>query len=147
MVGWRPERDLGKAAMEKSLWEAADQSQAHSPLHTDALGWAAELHNRQRRKAKTVPYISHLIAISALAREDGGDEPLAIAALLHDAIEDCGVSQQQIAQRFGERVAQIVADCTDTSDAVAANGEKEPWLLRKTAPSSICPMPTAIPCW
>ena len=97
----------------------ASQPLAYSQLYTDALGWAAELHSRQRRKAKTVPYISHLIAVSALVWEDGGDEELAIAALLHDAIEDCGVSQQQIAQRFGERVAQVVADCTDTSEAVA----------------------------
>lgn len=110
----------------------ASQPLAYSQLYTDALGWAAELHSRQRRKAKTVPYISHLIAVSALVWEDGGDEELAIAALLHDAIEDCGVSQQQIAQRFGERVAQVVADCTDTSEAVATGGEKEPWLLRKT---------------
>jgi (p)ppGpp synthase/HD superfamily hydrolase len=109
-----------------------NQTLAHSPRYIDALGWAAELHSYQRRKAKNVPYISHLISVSALVWEDGGDEQLAIAALLHDAIEDCGVSQQQIAQRFGERVAQIVADCTDTSDAVAADGEKEPWLLRKT---------------
>jgi (p)ppGpp synthase/HD superfamily hydrolase len=109
-----------------------NQTLAHSPRYIDALGWAAELHSYQRRKAKNVPYISHLISVSALVWEDGGDEQLAIAALLHDAIEDCGVSQQQIAQRFGERVAQIVADCTDTSDAVAAGGEKEPWLLRKT---------------
>jgi (p)ppGpp synthase/HD superfamily hydrolase len=109
-----------------------NQTLAHSPRYIDALGWAAELHSQQRRKEKNVPYISHLIAVSALVWEDGGDEQLAIAALLHDAIEDCGVSQQQIAQRFGERVAQIVADCTDTSDAVAADGEKEPWLLRKT---------------
>ena len=105
---------------------------AYSPRYTEALGWASELHRQQRRKAKTVPYISHLIAVSALVWEDGGDEDLAIAALLHDAIEDCGVSQQQIAQRFGERVAQVVADCTDTSEAVASGGEKEPWLLRKT---------------
>ena len=108
------------------------QTLAHSQRYTDALSWAAELHSQQRRKAKDVPYISHLIAVSALLWEDGGEEPLAIAALLHDAIEDCGVSQQQIAQRFGERVGQIVAECTDTSDAVAADGEKEPWLLRKS---------------
>jgi (p)ppGpp synthase/HD superfamily hydrolase len=105
---------------------------AHSPRYTEALGWASELHRQQRRKAKTVPYISHLIAVSALVWEDGGDEELAIAALLHDAIEHSGVSQQQIAQRFGERVAQVVADCTDTSEGVATGGEKEPWLLRKT---------------
>ena len=117
-----------------------NQTLAHSQRYAEALSWAAELHSQQRRKAKDVPYISHLIAVSALVWEDGGDEPLAIAALLHDAIEDCGVSQQQIAQRFGERVAQIVADCTDTSDAVAAGGEKEPWLLRKTRYINHLPM-------
>jgi len=108
---------------------------AHSQRYTEALCWAAELHVRQRRKGKNVPYISHLIAVSALVWEDGQDEvaeDLAIAGLLHDAIEDCGVTQDQIAQRFGERVAQIVADCTDTSGAVGAGDDKEPWLLRKT---------------
>ncbi len=107
-------------------------SPAHSPRYTEALGWAAELHNGQRRKGKPVPYISHLIAVSALVWEDGGGEDLAIAALLHDAIEDAGVSEAQIAERFGVKVAQIVADCTDTNGAVAVRGEKEPWLLRKT---------------
>ena len=112
-----------------------DRTPAHSPRYTEALGWAAELHVRQRRKGKNAPYISHLIAVSALVWEDEqeeGAEDLAIAGLLHDAIEDCGVTQDQIAQRFGERVAQIVADCTDTSGAVGAGGDKEPWLLRKT---------------
>jgi len=114
---------------------------AHSQRYIDALGWAAELHRRQQRKGKDVPYIAHLIAVSSLVWEDGGQlghldekhrEELAIAGLLHDAIEDAGVSREQIAARFGERVAQIVVDCTDTSGAVAAGGQKEPWLLRKT---------------
>ena len=99
--------------------------------YTQALQWAAELHMQQRRKGKPVPYISHLIAVSALVWEDGGTEDLAIAALLHDAIEDCGVSEEQIAARFGEGVAAIVADCTDTNGAVAAGGIKEDWLTRK----------------
>jgi len=101
--------------------------------YSQALLWADELHRLQRRKGKlNVPYISHLIAVSALVWEDGGDEQQAIAALLHDAIEDAGVTQAQIAARFGERVGRIVADCTDTNGAVAAGGEKEPWILRKT---------------
>lgn len=105
---------------------------AHGQRYIDALGWAAELHRRQQRKGKPVPYISHLIAVSALIWEDGGDEDQAIAGLLHDAIEDAGITDGLIAARFGARVAQIVLDCTDTSGAVAAGGEKEPWLLRKT---------------
>ena len=110
----------------------ASDPPAHSHRYTDALSWAAELHRRQWRKGKPVPYISHLIAVSALVWEDGGDEEQAIAALLHDAIEDAGVSQEQIRQRFGQRVAQIVADCTDTSGAVEPGADKEPWLQRKT---------------
>ena len=61
-----------------------------TPRYGQALLWAEELHRQQRRKAKMVPYISHLISVSALVWEDGGDEDQAIAALLHDAIEDAG---------------------------------------------------------
>jgi len=97
----------------------------------EALQWAEELHREQRRKGKQVPYISHLISVSALVWEDGGTEDQAIAALLHDAIEDAGQSHRTIADRFGQAVADIVLDCTDTSPE-AKPGEKEPWLLRKT---------------
>jgi (p)ppGpp synthase/HD superfamily hydrolase len=109
-----------------------DAPLAHSQRYTDALGWASELHRRQSRKGKPVPYISHLMAVSGMVWEDGGDEDQAIAALLHDAIEDAGISAVQITARFGERVASIVVDCTDADGAVEPGAEKEPWLLRKT---------------
>ena len=102
-----------------------------TPRYGAALQWAEELHRAQRRKGKPVPYISHLISVSALVWEDGGNEDQAIAALLHDAIEDAGQSHASIAERFGVAVADIVRDCTDTSPE-AKPGEKEPWLLRKT---------------
>ena len=102
-----------------------------TPRYGKALQWADELHRPQRRKGKQVPYISHLISVSALVWEDGGHEDQAIAALLHDAIEDAGQSHRSIANRFGVAVADIVRDCTDTSPE-AKPGEKEPWLLRKT---------------
>jgi (p)ppGpp synthase/HD superfamily hydrolase len=102
-----------------------------TPRYGEALAWAEAIHRDQRRKGKQVPYISHLISVSALVWEDGGTEDQAIAALLHDAIEDAGQSHASIAERFGEAVANIVRDCTDTSDNTPA-GEKEPWLLRKT---------------
>ena len=102
-----------------------------TPRYGEALQWADELHRPQRRKSKQVPYISHLISVSALVWEDGGSEDQAIAALLHDAIEDAGQSHGSIAERFGDPVANIVRDCTDTSPK-EASGEKEPWLLRKT---------------
>jgi (p)ppGpp synthase/HD superfamily hydrolase len=97
-----------------------------------ALAWAAELRRRQQRKGKSVPYMAYLIAVSAVVWEDGGDEEQAIAALLHDAIEGTGVSAEQIAQRFGARVAQILVDCIDTTGTMHEGGEKEAWLLRKT---------------
>jgi (p)ppGpp synthase/HD superfamily hydrolase len=97
----------------------------------DALLWAEAIHREQRRKGKEVPYISHLIGVSALVWEDGGTEDQAIAALLHDAIEDAGQNHASIAERFGAAVADIVRDCTDTS-GTPVGGEKEPWLLRKT---------------
>ena len=104
---------------------------AVSARYGEALLWAEELHRNQRRKGKAIPYISHLIGVSALVWEDGGSEEQAIAALLHDAIEDAGQSHASIADRFGEAVANIVRDCTDTS-GTPVGGEKEPWLLRKT---------------
>ena len=82
-----------------------------------ALAYAAELHQDQLRKATEIPYISHLLSVAALALEDGGTEDEAIAALLHDALEDQGrdgQTRQEIEQRFGRRVLAIVIGCTDT---------------------------------
>ena len=62
-----------------------------------ALVFAAQLHREQQRKGSSVPYVSHLLAVAAIVVEHGGDEDEAIAALLHDAIEDQG------AQRRGKR--------------------------------------------
>lgn len=102
-----------------------------SARYGDVLLWAEQIHRDQRRKGKAIPYISHLISVSALLWEDGGTEDQAIAALLHDAIEDAGQSHTSIAERFGTPVADIVRDCIDTND-IAPSREKEPWLLRKT---------------
>jgi (p)ppGpp synthase/HD superfamily hydrolase len=95
-----------------------------------ALGYASRLHRDQRRKGSGVPYVSHLLGVAALAIEAGADEDQAIAALLHDAVEDQGGAEQlaEIRRRFGDAVAAIVADCTD-SDAEL----KPPWRARKEA--------------
>ena len=84
-----------------------------SPRYVDALGWAASLHQGQRRLGKDVPYLAHVMAVSSLVWEDGGDEDQAIAGLLHDAIEDAGQNHRSIAERYGTAVADIVQDCTD----------------------------------
>lgn len=106
--------------------------QAHSDRYDQALLWTAQLHRKQFRKGKPIPYISHLISVSALVWEDGGSEDQAIAALLHDAIEDAQQDHASIAQRFGTPVADIVVACTDTDGPVAEEAAKEPWIVRKT---------------
>lgn len=105
---------------------------AHSDRYDQALLWAAQLHRGQFRKGKPVPYISHLISVSALVWEDAGSEDQAIAALLHDAIEDAGQDHGSIAERFGETVADIVVACTDTGGPIAPGAKKPSWLERKT---------------
>ena len=95
-----------------------------------ALGFATQLHKDQRRKGSGVPYISHLLAVTALVIEHGGEEDEAIAALLHDAIEDQGGSKarEEIRRRFGDRVTGIVDACTDSQTI-----PKPPWKERKQA--------------
>ena len=106
-----------------------------SPLFTPmsdrfnrALSLASSLHASQARKGGEVPYIAHLLAVCALVLEAGGDEDLAIAALLHDAVEDQGGESTLliIRQRFGDRVADVVNGCTDTDET-----PKPPWKQRK----------------
>jgi (p)ppGpp synthase/HD superfamily hydrolase len=109
-----------------------NRPEGHSERYTQALSLAAHLHRDQNRKGKDVPYISHLIAVSAMVWEDGGNEHQAIAALLHDAIEDAGQTEDSIRRLFGPEVAAIVAACTDTEGPVSQGGQKEPWIVRKT---------------
>jgi (p)ppGpp synthase/HD superfamily hydrolase len=99
-----------------------------SPRFQEALAFACRLHARQLRKGTRVPYVSHLLAVSSLVLENGGDEDGAIAALLHDAVEDQGgrPTLEEIRGRFGPRVAAIVEGCTD-ADTVP----KPPWRARK----------------
>jgi (p)ppGpp synthase/HD superfamily hydrolase len=96
-----------------------------------ALTYASRLHERQKRKGRNVPYVAHLLGVAALVLEAGGDEDQAIAALLHDAVEDQGGVErlEEIRTRFGERVAAIVAGC---SDSVTGRNEPKPdWYERK----------------
>lgn len=105
-----------------------------APVYSDrfvtALGDAAHRHRRQRRKGTDVPYAAHLLAVGALVWEDGGDEDEAIAALLHDAVEDTGGQPvlDEIEAAYGPRVAHLVAACTD-----AWSQPKPPWRQRKEA--------------
>lgn len=98
------------------------------PRFLRAFLFAAEKHSGQTRKASTIPYIAHLMGVASLVLEAGGDEDLAIAALLHDVVEDCGgvPMLKEVRRRFGKRVAAIVEGCTD-----ADTDPKPPWRERK----------------
>ena len=99
-----------------------------------ALLYATHIHGGQLRKGTTVPYIAHLLAVAATVLEYDGSEDMAIAALLHDAVEDQGGEPRlaDIRNRFGERVAQIVRACSDSVADTSAGQQKEAWHLRKT---------------
>jgi (p)ppGpp synthase/HD superfamily hydrolase len=101
-----------------------------TPKFETALGFAFQLHKNQYRKQSQIPYISHLLAVTAIVLENGGSENQAIAALLHDAVEDQGGydTLQKIEEMFGSEVAEIVEGCTD-----AFTDPKPEWKGRKTA--------------
>ena len=93
-----------------------------------AFRYAAEKHAGQTRKQTAVPYLSHLMAVASLVLEAGGDEDMAMAALLHDVVEDCGGMPRlrEVRKQFGPRVAKIVEGCTDSFVE-----PKPEWLERK----------------
>lgn len=95
-----------------------------------ALQFAFELHQRQQRKLTGTPYVAHLLGVTSIVIEQGGSENAAIAALLHDSVEDQGGPpvRAEIERRFGPEVAAIVDGCTDT-DVMP----KPPWRERKQA--------------
>lgn len=97
-----------------------------SAAFDDALLFAVDKHRAQARKGSGVPYITHLLSVASLVAEFGGDETQVIAALLHDSIEDQGVTEAELVERFGPGVARIVVACTD-----AFARPKPPWRVRK----------------
>ena len=99
----------------------------------DALVWAAELHEDQKRKGGDVPYVSHLIGVASIVLEHGGDEDQAIGALLHDALEDQAhkMSPGEIRARFGDKVEAIVEACTDGDPDEQRDRDPARWRVRK----------------
>ena len=98
------------------------------PRFLRAFQFAAKKHAGQGRKTTSIPYLAHLMGVTSIVLEAGGDEDLAIAALLHDVVEDCGGAPmlKEVRRRFGKRVAGIVDGCTD-----AYGYPKPPWRERK----------------
>ena len=96
-----------------------------------ALQYATHLHRNQRRKGTETLYVSHLMGVASLVLEHGGNEVQAIAALLHDAMEDQEVTAEELKRLFNDDVARIVTACTD--GVPDARGEKPEWRSRKEA--------------
>jgi GTP pyrophosphokinase len=94
----------------------------------EAFEYAHKIHGAQTRKTTPVPYLAHLMGVASIVLDDGGTEDEAIAGLLHDAAEDAGGRERvdDIRKRFGDAVAKIVEDCTDSWST-----PKEPWAERK----------------
>ncbi len=101
-----------------------------SDRFADALVYAARLHRTQQRKVSGTPYVGHLLRVAGTVLDHGADEDEAIAALLHDAVEDQGgaATGEAIRRQFGPRVAEIVEGCSDTDQT-----PKPPWRERKEA--------------
>jgi len=92
-----------------SLGERSDVARVLS-----AALFAAERHSSQRRKGEAAePYVNHLIEVAELVSAAGAEVNVVIAALLHDTIEDAGVTEGEIRERFGDMVARFVAEVTD----------------------------------
>lgn len=98
----------------------------------EALDLAHRVHRQQTRKGTQIPYIAHVIGVASIVLEYGGNETEAIAALLHDALEDAPADpgadhvRAIIGERFGPDVLSIVEHCSDTTEQ-----PKPPWRARK----------------
>jgi len=101
-----------------------------SSRFSDAMVYANMLHAGQCRKVTKTPYVGHLLNVAGIVLEHGGTEDEAIAALLHDAIEDQGgaITREEIRRRFGNSVVSMVDGCSETDQT-----PKPPWRQRKEA--------------
>jgi (p)ppGpp synthase/HD superfamily hydrolase len=98
---------------------------------TEAVRFALEAHAGQTRKGTRIPYASHLLQVAGLVLEHGGDPVQAIAAVLHDTVEDCeAVEVETLRRRFGVAVAEIVETCSDVLPGDRPDA-KSPWIERK----------------
>lgn len=100
---------------------------------SDAVQLALELHAQQTRKSSNIPYVGHLLRVAGLVIEYHADEDTAIAALLHDAVEDQGgiPIAERIRSLYGEQVYRFVMDCSDSFGKIGE--KKRPWRERKEA--------------
>lgn len=108
-----------------------------------ALAFTNQLHRKQKRKTSGMPYVAHLLGVAAMVIEDGGSEDEAIAALLHDSLEDQGrhyaggveALAAEIERRFGVEVRRMVEALTERSsdEERALSDKRERWRAHKRA--------------
>jgi (p)ppGpp synthase/HD superfamily hydrolase len=108
---------------------AVEATVGYSELYERALRMAAQAHRRQNRKGSDVPYITHPVHVSVILLRYGFPTEVAIAALLHDVVEDQGVGLTEIKEAFGGGVAEVVAALSELK--TDAQGNERPWEVRK----------------
>ena len=121
-------RDHARAVAHVEPVVLPERRGGHLSRLAEALAWAIDAHGEQRRKGTDVPYHAHLLGVASLVLSDGGSEDEAVAAVLHDLVEDTDATVDDVRDRFGERVARIVDACTDAHER-----PKPEWGERKRA--------------
>ena len=102
-----------------------------SSLLDRAIIFAVKSHANQERRGKGFPYIVHPMEAVEIVASITPDQELLAAAALHDVVEDCGVSVEEIRSEFGERIASLVA--SESEPEVAGLSETDSWRMRKQA--------------
>lgn len=97
--------------------------------YQEAMQFAAYAHRKQRRKGVDIPYIVHPIECSMIVSTITDDEDVIVAALLHDVIEDTEYGYEDIRERFGSRVADLVQ--SETEDKRVGQKKQHTWYIRK----------------
>jgi hypothetical protein len=117
----------------KQLGLMQEQPAILSDRFVRAIDYAMAIHATQVRKGTAVPYLAHLLGVASLVLEAEGDEDLAIAGLLHDAVEDCGGMPrlEDVRQRFGDRVARVILGCSDATDS-REKKQQEYWERKRS---------------
>jgi (p)ppGpp synthase/HD superfamily hydrolase len=105
-----------------------------SPLTRDALAFAADRHAGQTRDSPGVPFVTHPVEVACLLHEAGYSDEVVAAGVLHDVLEDTDVKQAELASRFGERVAGLVAAVSD-DPSIEDGAERKAALRRQVAAS------------
>lgn len=78
-----------------------------------AKAFAEKAHSAQLRRYTNAPYVTHLVEVAELTQEFGGDDVAVAAALLHDVMEDQGVTKEELVEHFGQEVADLVEALSD----------------------------------